>query len=600
MNLFLLSLLKHPNLVVNKTRVFLVLHFIICLSLKGQGFDNNHLEVDTIYICRADSIKIEAKNITTQIWGGDQDFLTLNKSTIQVSPDQDAYYFVGSEDGYTVGQNIIINGDFEQGGVGFASGYTDGCALNVLNEGRYCVSSNPRATHWGFKTCGDHTTGSGNMMVVNAATQVGISVWCQTVNVEPATDYEFSGWITSVHPSNPAILEFKINDVLMGSRLTANTTTCQWNQYAAQWNSGLSTSAEICVVNQNIIAGGNDFAIDDISFAPINQIISGRDSILVIVNNKPDIDLGNDTTICGKEVLTLTPGLGYKNYKWTTGESTHKINVDWSASFEVEVTNNNGCKQMDSIKVTKAPFPLVSIGKDTSICANSTITLKATVGGKWNWSTGDKTQSITVNSSSDYNVTVTNEFGCKGYDTIYLSVLDTPDIEIIDIGGQDYYCFDNARPKLQVIGEDAELVNLEWLHSNRHKDIMEPDYPGVYTLFASNEKCISSYQIEINSYCEGQLFIPNAFTPNGDGKNDEFKTKFRQDSFHFDDYSLQIFNRWGEMMFESSDPNEGWDGTKNGIVAQLDIYVYKLSYTQLNPYKQNNHRVSSGTVTLIR
>ena len=325
-----------------------------------EGCIIDHFDEDTIYICKGESIQIEAKDITDEIWGGDEDFILLNQSTIQVSPDQDAYYFVGSEAGYTVGQNIIINGDFEQGGVGFTSGYTDGCVLNVLNEGRYCVNPNPKATHSGFRTCGDHTSGTGNMMVVNAATTAGVSVWCQTVTVEPATDYEFSGWITSVHPSNPAILEFKINGALMGSRLTASSTACKWDQYAAQWNSGLNTSVEICLDNQNTASGGNDFAIDDISFAPVIHNAIGGDSILVIVHDRPEVDLGGNNTICAGDSITLKTSLA-GTYLWSNNSTQSFINVKESGNYSLEVTNAEGCKGDTTVNITIQELPIVNL-----------------------------------------------------------------------------------------------------------------------------------------------------------------------------------------------------------------------------------------------
>lgn len=356
---------------------------------------------DTLYVCEGESIQIEAKDITDEIWGGDEDFILLNKSTIQVSPDQDAYYFVGSEAGYTVGQNIIINGDFEQGGVGFTSGYTDGCALNVLNEGRYCVNPNPKATHNGFRTCGDHTSGTGNMMVVNAATTAGVSVWCQTVTVEPATDYEFSGWITSVHPSNPAILEFKINGALMGSRLTATSTACKWDQYAAQWNSGLNTSVEICLDNQNTASGGNDFAIDDISFAPVTQTLSSSDSVLVIVEANPAVNLGKDTILCTGESTSLNAP-NASNYTWSTGDDSQSINVGQSGEYWVDIETEKGCVSTDTIKVFVESCVESLCGDDINF--NSWSQAGAKAEGNWNVSADGRSVNQTINGAPTFYI----------------------------------------------------------------------------------------------------------------------------------------------------------------------------------------------------
>ena len=111
--------------------------------------------------------------------------------------------------------SLIQNGDFEQGNVLFSTLYTLGTTscggFGFLDcEGTYGVLNNPNLGHTNFAACGDHTSGGGNMMVVNGAASLQ-DVWCQTINVTPGAMYNFSAWVASVNSSSPAILQFSIN-----------------------------------------------------------------------------------------------------------------------------------------------------------------------------------------------------------------------------------------------------------------------------------------------------------------------------------------------------------------------------------------------------
>lgn len=172
-------------------------------------------------------------------------------------------------------RNTVTNGDFTSGNSGFTSQYTyisetgsTGSWGALSAEGYYTTSTSPHNTHTSFSDFGDHTTGTGTMMVLNGSPQNNVTVWGQNITVEPNTTYIFSIWAASAHPSNPAKLTFSINGSLLGT-IQLTTTTGSWQNFTVQWTSGSSTSAAIGIVNQNTIASGNDFALDDIVFAPI-------------------------------------------------------------------------------------------------------------------------------------------------------------------------------------------------------------------------------------------------------------------------------------------------------------------------------------------
>ncbi len=168
--------------------------------------------------------------------------------------------------------NLLVNGDFSLGNTGFTSQYV--YSTNLEPEGNYVVGDNPHNFHPGGASFGDHTTGTGLMLIANGAPTPNTVVWQETVNVSNGTNYVFSGWAASwgeggsPAPSDPspAQLEFFVNGVQIGSEFTLIAQDGQWSQFSATWNSGTSGSATITIVDMNTASDGNDFAVDDLVF----------------------------------------------------------------------------------------------------------------------------------------------------------------------------------------------------------------------------------------------------------------------------------------------------------------------------------------------
>ncbi|HRO17683.1 MAG TPA: proprotein convertase P-domain-containing protein [Ferruginibacter sp.] len=225
----------------------------------------------------------------------------------------------------SVGIELIQNGNFESGNTGFTSNYTyvsNATQNGLYPEERYTVSNNPNYTHnnfWGA----DHTSGTGMMMIVNGSgSNPPINVWQQTVAVTPNTDYYFSAWAISMNSAAPfANLQFKVNGTQVGTttgalppRANNNNPPFDWVRFYGTWNSGSATSAVVSIIDLEQAAGGNDFAIDDISFGSINPFINlttpGTDTQSVCINT-PILDIeyevgGEDT---GPAIVGLPPGV---------------------------------------------------------------------------------------------------------------------------------------------------------------------------------------------------------------------------------------------------------------------------------------------------
>lgn len=167
--------------------------------------------------------------------------------------------------------NLLTNGDFESGNTGFSTGYslTSGCT----GPGTYEIVTNPNTTCGTFASYGDHTSGSGNMMLVdgntNAVPYYGTNgtVWSETVTgLSTSTLYTFTGWVTSADAPNPAVLALFANGTQVGSNFDAPSSAgLPWVEWTQGFTPGTpSITLSIQDVNPNPLTAGDDFALDDL------------------------------------------------------------------------------------------------------------------------------------------------------------------------------------------------------------------------------------------------------------------------------------------------------------------------------------------------
>jgi gliding motility-associated-like protein len=378
-----------------------------------------------VAICEGDCTTLTVAGGDFFVWDPNAEILDSSLTSQTVCPTTTTTYTVTS---YTEGTNLVTNGDFSSGNTGFNSTYTFFAPINTA-EAQYNVLANPAAYNGGFSVCGDHTSGAGNMMVVNGSSVVGASVWCQTIPVTPNADYLFSAWLTSVFAVNPAQLQFTINGTPIGGDLNANAVTCTWDEFFSTWNSGAATSATICITNLNTNVMGNDFAIDDISFTPICEQV---ETITVTVNPLPIVDAGPDQTLCAGDQSVLN-GSGATTYVWDNGVTDGvSFTPAATATYTVTGTGAGGCQGTDQATVTVNPVPIINAGPDQIICIGDPVTLTASgagIGGVYAWDNG-VTDGLAFNpiATNTYTVTGTNSGLCSATDqvTVTINPLDDP------------------------------------------------------------------------------------------------------------------------------------------------------------------------------
>jgi gliding motility-associated-like protein len=445
---------------INKKSLFILSFFIFSFfELKAQCGNSIQLGPDTT-LCSGQTLVLNAASVATY-----NSYLWDNTSTNPTRTVSTAGTY--NVTGTFLGGNLIVNGDFESGNVGFTTDYiigTGGTYGLLSSAGQYAIATSPSLAHTNFTPCTDHTPAPGtSMLVVNGSGTPGSNVWCQTVSVQPNTDYQFGTWITNaLYDVNVAQLQFSINGSSLGNVFATSTIGCNWEQFFQVWNSGSATTAVICILNQNTINAGNDFAIDDITFRPVCYSI---DSIVVSYSTFPVVNLGVDTNLCSGTTLTLDAQNTGSSYLWTGGSTNQTLNVQTTGNYKVIVTNTDFCQKSDSILVTFETPKNAGLDAQTSICVtngainlNTLLSPGTTLGGSWY--DFDITTNNGLNINGNINISLLNGMHEASY--VVTGVYcpnDTSKIQI-DVKSQPNAGLDGSSKVCNTFGD---LVNLNTL-----------------------------------------------------------------------------------------------------------------------------------------
>ncbi|MEI6852196.1 MAG: gliding motility-associated C-terminal domain-containing protein, partial [Bacteroidota bacterium] len=294
------------------------------------------------------------------------------------------------------------------------------------------------------------------------------------------------------------------------------------------------------------------------------------------------VNLGNDTVICGASSQQLDAGNAGSNYLWSTGETTQSISVTTNGSYWVSVSNSV-CTAVDTILVSFSLPPNINLGNDTILCPGNNLNLDAgNPGAYYNWSTGANTQSISVNQSGTYWLVVSIG-NCFVSDTINVTVVPQ-----LNLGGVISLC-DNPEIVLSVPSNDTSFV---WSTGSTDTTITITE-PGSYWLSVERDNCILSDTLSVVGSV-GYFYIPNAFTPNGDGLNDLYGPVCEG----IPEYHFMIFSSWGELIFETNDVTQWWDGRYKGKIVKVGVYTWVLDYKTACDTDKRIHKY--GIVVVVK
>lgn len=376
--------------------------------------------------------------------------------------------------------------------------------------------------------------------------------------------------------------DFLGNDTLLCGKLPTYTATYAPHTHY-KWSTGATTQT-------TTIPQSGTYWVD--AETPCGKV---RDSIkITLMDSIQTIDLGHDTVVCGNSITLKANNIPGAAYEWSTGEKTQDITLNTAGNYWVEVSNQcNRKKDFITVDFVQDQIDKIFIGNDTLLCTEDNLLLDPGYipNAKYKWGTGDTTQTYRVDTTGKYTLEVTT-YGCntKLKDAIDVVIFKT---KTPDLPRDSNWCEHNFKPL--VLSPNADYTRFFWQDGS-----ISPSYTvafaGIYTL-ETIDTCGNEYKDTFRlaiEDCPCEMHVPNVFTPNNDGKNDIFNV---YDYCQFKRFNLKIFNRWGQLIFETNDPNKGWDGNFADKPAPEGVYLVHVGYDIVNMPSWPDY---SGTVTLLR
>jgi len=375
--------------------------------------------------------------------------------------------------------------------------------------------------------------------------------------------------------------------------ITGNTKICADQSTTLTASGGGYYSWNTGTTGSSIIVSPTTSTTYSVSVS--NGYCSDDTSVTVIVNPLPQATISGNTSICSGQNTTLNAS-GGGTYYWSNSSTSNSISVSPSAntSYSVTITSVNGCTNTANANITVTPMPVALVSPNTTICSGKTVSLNASGGISYIWSSGQITSSITVTPAlnTTYSVIIANG-NCK--DTASTTVTVNPSPVATTSGNITIY--QGQSTTLSANGG----VNYLWNTGATTKVItVAPSATTVYCVTvtsANNCSDIACATVNIESPCDtaGAFFFPNAFSPNNDGENDLLKVYYTNKDC-IEALHLIIYNRWGENIFETTDPNFQWDGNYIGKIPGTNVLSYYL-FIRFEDRKQINRK---GNISMLR
>ena len=425
-----------------------------CLFFSNSIFSQDCLDItvpDDITICEAQNISLDGTingDFLEFEWTGSNGFSdNQNLNTSAFTTSTTTYTLTAIQQGDV---NLVTNGDFENGNTGFTSEYAFNPNTNTggLSQGSYNLDV-VYPFNWSGANCPsiDGTT----MMVVNAAVVPNVNVYCTDVIVSPNTEYIVTADLLTIN-NPPPIFQFSVNGLLLGNIING-LPQCNSNQFFEIWDSGPSTTATICIVNQSTAAGGNDFAIDNVSFTELCRVEKEFEVTLeiydVTVNDPADIDCDNPFV----DIIATSSPIQGQQYQWSTNDgdiladpTNSTITALSPGTYDLIVTDQNGCTMEESVTIGGSlEVPIFNIiGPFVLDCDNPSIFLETDITGTnlaytWILPDGTEVNTPTLDATNPglYNLTITNtDNNCFHNEIITVQLIDWDPVIFIVVDDQ--------------------------------------------------------------------------------------------------------------------------------------------------------------------
>ena len=485
---------------------------------------------------------------------------------------------------------------------------------------------------------------------------------CESMPTFPVTPNAYADTLLVTYDMAVFKIDFQLNGPFSIIGVNPGDTGCvpypvtftnnSVNSVSYLWDFGDGSPSSTIPAPSHIFTQAGVYHVNCIAIDSNSCTISDTSTITIVVNGGFYVNLGSDTTLCVKDSILLNGGTPGSHYIWNTGDTTQIINVMLSGNYWVQVENSN-CIGSDTVNLNLIPIPKIELGVDLYLCFGDSLLLNS--GHNWlshYWSTGAQSAFIHVFDSGLYSVAV-DSAGCTGHDSVYVHLIklesaipydtiichgdsawfdagpaelhylwstgDTTKNVIISLPGtywllmSDSFCsiidtFSIHNPDNLVLPETMDLCGKDKLMIG--SNVVADSYfwsngdsgptisiyqPGTYSLEINVKGCTQNDSVVVTGL-QGypELSFPNVITPNQDGKNDSFKGS----GLEITDFRLSIFNRWGKIIFTTTDPDEGWNGKTHETQVSEGVYYFLASYKTV--CSRNQTIEQSGSVTILR
>lgn len=340
-----------------------------------------------------------------------------------------------------------------------------------------------------------------------------------------------------------------------------------------------------------------------------NGICTGTGSILIQTVDRPNMYLDASAAQVCKGGTVNIKASGAQVYVWepsgalSTSSFSNQVIASPSVSTNYTVYGSNsagltGCYQQLSFSVQVVPDIIPSVSGNVALCLGQKATLYASGGNTYEWSPPQGLNTTVMSAAvasptttTEYTVHVSVNSRCGVSTKVLVEVNPLPSV----FAGRDTSY--NLDEPIMLLATGTGTLN--WIYGDGitckacPETQIFPERSGCYIVEATNDfGCKVSDEVCLEITDDFTVYIPNSFTPNNDGLNDEFLVY----GTGVTNTSMQIFNRWGELLFSSQDYTQGWDGRYKGQLCEGGTYTYVFKYTGLNRKKYTK----SGGITLVR
>ncbi|MEY2950735.1 MAG: hypothetical protein RLZZ248_1936, partial [Bacteroidota bacterium] len=434
----------------------------------------------------------------------------------------------------------------------------------------------------------------------------------------PNTNYDWqdiSGGLPNALGSNPTLNvdqsgQFEITASVNGCSSSADVDVT-FNPYPKLelGNDTTLCDGESIIVGTSILPTATYLWLDDNSTLPTRTLNQTGNYILQVTDNNcattdsieveviqftPNFLGANQNNLCDGEQIDLKvkdtfPGI---TYLWNDGSTSSFLQVTQSGEYWVEI-NVDRCFIRDSIVFEFNPLPIFDLGLDQRLCEDETINLTITAGSStFNWSDGTSQATNTIRYPGGLIWAEAQNLYCSFRDSIFVDYDEYP---LIDLGPDTTICDDRS----VILSAGANAEKFAWSTGSTASSV-EVDKSGIYALTATNGVCEITDDVEVISReCYYfNVFVPNAFSPNNDGVNDNIVPYFPL-GVSIQEFSMSILDRWGNILFQTNDINTTWDGYWNGQLMPGGVYIYYLEVSYVDDLGPGTAR-RNGDFILIK